>query len=501
MRFLQPKASLNIPFIASFLPVILVLTCASCFGLMDTSTSTRPSLELRATHKSIVNENHPQNASHIAPLPTAMPDLLEQGLETDLPASSELTFDADAAFPEGGRQAWLCVCGAFFLLLSSFGFMVSIGTLQAYWETHQLVTYSTRDIGWIPSVFVYLGLALGIWVGPVFDRYGPRLLVLAGSGAYTMMLLLLAECSKYWQFMLCLGVMGGFSAALIQTAALSCIGHWFKRRRGLATGVAMMGMSVGGVIIPLLLRSTFSRYSWKWAIRILAFAITGCLVIGNAFIRGRLKSKRDTKTQSIISLSIFGDMRFTFLTLSIFSFEIVLFGSVGILPTYARVNPDYPPSTGFYLISVLNGLSSFGRMLPGLISDSMGTFNVLSIMLAVTLLCMLVLWLPLAASNLAALYAFCALFGFGTGSWMSLTPLCIGQLCEAEEFGRHYGTSYFIAGLATLICVPISGQLIEVVGADALVGFFCAALGMALLLFVLSRWACLGWRWQWWVKV
>jgi hypothetical protein len=38
---------------------------------------------------------------------------------------------------------------------------------------------------------------------------------LAGSSAYTMMLFLLAECSRYWHFMLCLSVMGGFSAALI----------------------------------------------------------------------------------------------------------------------------------------------------------------------------------------------------------------------------------------------------------------------------------------------
>jgi MFS family permease len=315
------------------------------------------------------------------------------------------------------------------------------------------------------------------------------------------MLFLLAECSKHWHFILCLGVMGGISAALILTTALSCISHWFKRRRGLATGVAMMGTSVGGIIIPLLLRSTLNRYSWKWAIRILAFVITGCLAVGNALIRGRLKSKRHTKTQPIISLSIFGDMRFTFLTLSIFGFEFVLFGSLGILPTYAQFNQGYPPSTGFYLISVLNGSSSLGRILPGLMSGSMGAFNMLSVMLAVTLFWMLVLWLPLAASNLAALYAFCALFGFGTGSWMSLTPLCIGQLCEAEEFGRHYGTSYFIVSLAFLICVLVSGQLIEVVGEDALVGFFCAALGMALLLYILSRWACLRWRWQWWVKV
>jgi hypothetical protein len=68
-------------------------------------------------------------------------------------------------------------------------------------------------------------------------------------------------------------------------------------------------------------------------------------------------------------------------------------------------------------------------------SDSMGAFNVLSVMLAVTLLWMLVLWLPLAASNLAALYAFCVLFGFGTGSWMSLTPCALDSYARQKSLG------------------------------------------------------------------
>jgi hypothetical protein len=40
------------------------------------------------------------------------------------------------------------------------------------------------------------------------------------------MLFSLAEWRKYWHFMLCLGLKGGFSAALIHTAALSCVSHW-----------------------------------------------------------------------------------------------------------------------------------------------------------------------------------------------------------------------------------------------------------------------------------
>lgn len=44
---------------------------------------------------------------------------------------------------------------------------------------------------------------------------------------------------------------------------------------------------------------------------------------------------------------------------------MVLFGALGILPTYATISTDYPPATGFYLIAVMNGSSCVGRILPG----------------------------------------------------------------------------------------------------------------------------------------
>ncbi len=407
------------------------------------------------------------------------------------------------AYPEGGLQAWLCVTGSFSLLLASFGFMVSIGTLQDYWRHHQLKEYTARDIGWIPSVFTYLALGLGIWVGPLFDRYGPRILTVGGSVFYIISIFILAECKKYWQFMLCLGLVGGVSAALITTAGLAAVSHWFDKRRGRATGVAMIGNSVGGTIIPLILRATFPRYGWAWSIRILGFILSAFLIIGNILVKGRITPTRpsaEEKKTSMMSFHLFADVRFTLLTITVFGIEIVLFGALGILPTYASTQ-GYPSETGFYLISVMNGVSCLGRFFPGFLSDYVGRFNTLMLMITLTLVFMLVLWLPFGATSLPALYAFTALFGFGTGSWMALVPVCIGQLCRTEEFGRYWGTCYFIASLATLVCVPISGELVQTVGPQSMVGFFCAVLFLSLICFVLSRWACLDWRWKWKVKI
>ncbi|KAH9871583.1 hypothetical protein J1614_005838 [Plenodomus biglobosus] len=403
--------------------------------------------------------------------------------------------DAEDNFPEGGLRAWLVIASAWLLLFPSFGFMVSIGTLQDYWGQHQLASMTARDIGWIPSVFVYVSLALGIWIGPLFDRYGPRWIAFTGSIAFLLMVFLLAECTEFWQMVLCCGILGGVGAAMLTTISLAVVAHWFKERRGLAQGIAMTGSSCGGLIIPLMLRTTLPQYGYAWSLRILGFVFLLCFIVGNVLIKARIPPTAAAKKRAIISLSIYGDLRFSLFTMCVFGFEIVLFGGLGILPTYATLSANFPPDTGFYLISVLNGVSCLGRLLPGYAADKIGRFNTLLIMIVFTLVWMLALWLPLGTTSLAALYAFAALFGFGTGSWMALTPACVGQLCRAEEFGRYYGSMYFIASLAALVCIPISGELVENVGPQPMVAFFCAILGLSLISFLFSRWACLGRRW------
>jgi MFS family permease len=409
--------------------------------------------------------------------------------------------DSEDSFPEGGLRAWLVVASAFLALFPSFGFMVSIGTMQDYWSQNQLRNYTSRDVGWIPSVFCYLALGLGIWVGPLFDRYGPKYIALCGSIGYVVMMFLLAECKLYWQFLLCCGFLGGISGATLTTTSLAVVSHWFKVRRGLAQGVAMIGSSFGGLTIPLILRTTLPKYGYTWSLRILGFLFLGCLILGNLLMKARIPPSPDTKKKAIITPSMFGDLRFSLLTISVFGLEVVLFGALGIFPTYASRIPAYPADTGFYLIAIMNGVSCIGRLIPGYISDKIGRFNTLLIAMIFTLVFMLVLWLPFGDKSLPALYVFAAIFGFGTGSWMALVPACIGQLCRAEEFGRYYGTLYFIASLATLVCIPIGGELVDAVGTQFLVIFFCIILGLSLATFTCSRWACLGWKWSWTAKI
>lgn len=84
---------------------------------------------------------------------------------------------------------------------------------------------------------------------------------------------------------------------------------------------------------------------------------------------------------------------------------------------------------------------------------------------------------------------------------MSLVPVCVGQICKTEDFGRYFGTVYAFASFATLITIPIGGEILETRGATALIDFFMFVLLFGIFSFILARWACLKWKWKTFAKV
>lgn len=223
--------------------------------------------------------------------------------------------DGEETFPDGGTRSWLVVLGSFFLLMASYGMMNSTGVLQNYFATHQLSNYSTSAVGWIPGLFTFFGLVLSVQIGPMFDRYGPTGILIAGSCCYVAGIFILAECNLYWHFMLTLGVVMGSGAALLSTAAMAAVPQWFDRRVGLAMGWAMSGAGLGGVMFPLVLRAAFARFGYKWAIRMLALMVAVMCVVGIGLVRSRLPRGQ---SKSSINLRAFRDTRFTWLTLGTF---------------------------------------------------------------------------------------------------------------------------------------------------------------------------------------
>lgn len=109
--------------------------------------------------------------------------------------SGQETLLGDETYPEGGLQAWLVVFGSWCGLLASLGLMNSIATFQTYIATHQLSNYDEGTIGWIFSLYTALCFLCGVYIGPLFDRYGPRWLVGPGGILVVASVMLMSICT------------------------------------------------------------------------------------------------------------------------------------------------------------------------------------------------------------------------------------------------------------------------------------------------------------------
>lgn len=102
----------------------------------------------------------------------------------------------DETYPEGGLEAWLVVLGAWCGLFASLGLMNAIGTLQSYVAEHQLSDYNEGAIGWIFSIFTAVSFSCGVYIGPMFDKYGPRWLLASGSLFLVAGLMATSVCTR-----------------------------------------------------------------------------------------------------------------------------------------------------------------------------------------------------------------------------------------------------------------------------------------------------------------
>jgi hypothetical protein len=104
--------------------------------------------------------------------------------------------EVPVTYPEGGLEAWLVVFGCWCGIIASVGMTNVMGTYQAYLAENQLKEYNEGEIGWIFSIYTFLAFFCSIYCGPIFDKHGPRSLVLVGSVCIVAELMIFSVCTS-----------------------------------------------------------------------------------------------------------------------------------------------------------------------------------------------------------------------------------------------------------------------------------------------------------------
>ena len=312
--------------------------------------------------------------------------------------------------------------------------------------------------------------------------------------------------TELWHFILTFSILCGLGTSLIFTPAVSAIAHWFKRRRAFATGLATTGGSFGGVVFPLMLQRLFPLLGYSWAIRVQAFIFLGLCTVANILIRSRLPAPDPAPTvrDMLPDWRIFrNNWVFILTTAGVFFVEWALFIPLGFISSFALAH-NINSTFAYQILAIINGGSFFGRWAPGLVADKVGRFNTMIMTVALCLISVLAFWLPTNSVTAMAsqrqmtplIVVFAILFGFGSGSNISLVPVCVGQLCGTEVFGRWYAGLYTVVSFGCLTGLPIGGALVKADGGNylGLILFTALSYAAGLGCFVWARVIVVGWE-------
>ncbi|KAF9461812.1 MFS general substrate transporter [Collybia nuda] len=378
----------------------------------------------------------------------------------------------DPDFPDGGWRAWLVVFGAMCNTFSTFGFVNSWGTFQAYYQQNTLRDSPPSNIAWIGSIQYSLIFLPAVFVGRLFDLGHFRSIFLTSSAVLIASTFLIAQCTEYWQFLLCQGFAAGLACGGIFGPTTAVISHWFRRRRGLAMGIVAVGSSIGGTIIPITAHKLIPLVGFQWAIRTVGFILLLVLGMANLTLRRRLPPINSPG--GLLNLKAFKSAPFTFYCLSAF---VIFLGLYTVL-TYVGISAlvlGIPPDLSFYLIAIANASSLFGRYTSGAISDRVGPMNVMIPFTAAAGI-LTYAW-PFARSQ-GSLIAVVVLYGFSSGSYVSLLSNPMMALGETDDVGRRLGMFMSIFSLGALAGPPISGAINKASGGFEVVGYYAGSMVM-----------------------
>ncbi|KAI1416213.1 MFS general substrate transporter [Hypoxylon sp. FL1857] len=397
-------------------------------------------------------------------------------------------------------RGWLAVVGGFACLFVSFGWITCIGVFQAYYSTHQLRDYSASTVGWIPSAETFM-LFLGVPIfGGLFDRLGPTVILIIGTVLHVGGLLGVANCQTYGQFFAAQSIVSAMGTGAIFVAGTTAVGTWFQARRGLALGLVSAGSALGAVIGTAVIPVLFDRIGFPWTMRAVALTYFVFMVVAIATTSRRPRPATTApapfRISQLIPVSVLRPGPVLTLAIACFFYFLGVFIPYNYMVVEAEDAGDGEQSANNLLV-ILSATSTVGRVMPGWLGDRYGRFNTTIAFTVFSVILVLGVWI--GAPWKSGRIAFAALYGFGSGTFVSMAPTLIAQVCpDMSKLGLYLGAVYLIIAPSVLIAQPVAGVLADAGnrnGRDPYVWLkvFCAlAMVVGIIGFVAARAAYQG---------
>jgi len=347
---------------------------------------------------------------------------------------------------------YIVVAASFLVMIMAWGLYIVFGVffnplLEEFGWTRAMTSgaYSLSSI---------LHGVLGIAMGGLVDKFGPRIVVTFCGVFLGAGYLLMSQVDSLWQLYLFYGVVVGIGMSGLWVPLLSPVSRWFVARRSMMTGIVISGLTIGQLVAPPVIGRMIAAYDWRQSYIILGVLVLVVIVIAAQFLKrdpgklGQLPYGAAGTAQSASPAAVIGySLKEAAKTLQFWLGFVILFcfGYSAFAVTVHLV----PHVTGLGIsdisaadvLAVNGGAGIIGNfVLGGIVGDRIGNRKVFFIGFALTV-ASLVFLLP--SRELWMLHLIAIALGIAFGSiGTSESPLI------ARLFGlKNHGLIYAVMGL------------------------------------------------------
>ena len=128
-------------------------------------------------------------------------------------------------------------------------------------------------VNYLPSLAALIGLFVAPLAGPLVDRWSAKGLMLIGAVAMIVGLVAMSLATRIAVFVGVGAVLFGAANILLGPMTGSAVvSRWFTASRGRALGIAAIGTSAGGILLPILMGHALETVGWRQAMQGVALA-------------------------------------------------------------------------------------------------------------------------------------------------------------------------------------------------------------------------------------
>jgi MFS family permease len=275
--------------------------------------------------------------------------------------------------------------------------------------------------------------------------------------------MMLSLCTTYWQVLLAQAFCIGIGVGCLFIPSVAILSTYFSHRLALATGIAASGSSLGGVLYPIVLNKLYPSIGFGWTVRVIGFMTLGTLLVPNLVMKVRVLPPARRK---MVDTSAFTHWAYVAFCGGSFLVFLGLFQPFFFVQEFAIVKQITNDHLAFYLIPILNAASVFGRIFPNFLADKTGPMNVI---VPCTLASGALILALIGVKTKAVIIVVLLIFGFMSGSLVSLPPTVIVHLTKDRRFiGTRLGMYFCFVAIGALVGSPVGGAILNSSGFNAL---------------------------------